>query len=99
MPPRTGLFPNFDRIRFLRARISQKKLRRSAIRVIMTATDLTRGAARYFSNKPVEILVKDPGAYEEFIRRDVEKPKDLVLAAVASSPHTFAYEAGETRSE
>jgi len=95
MPLRTGLFPNFDRIRFLRARISQKKLRRSAIRVIMTATDLTRGAARYFSNKPVEILVKDPGAYEEFIRREVEKPKDLVLAAVASSAYTFAYEAVE----
>lgn len=95
MPLRTGLFPNFDRIRFLRARIAQKKLRRSAIRVIMTATDLTRGAARYFSNKPVEILVKDPGAYEEFIRREVEKPKDLVLAAVASSAYTFAYEAVE----
>src|SRR5215831_3332641 len=79
MPLRTGLFPNFDRIKFLRSRIPQKKLRRSAIRVIMTATDLTSGTARYFSNKPVEILVKDPGAYEEFIRRDVEKPKDLVL--------------------
>jgi predicted acylesterase/phospholipase RssA len=95
MPLRTGLFPNFDRIKFLRARISQRKLRRSAIRVIMTATDLTSGAARYFSNKPVEILVKDPGAYESFIRRDVEKPKDLVLAAVASSAYTFAYEAVE----
>ncbi|HLY91697.1 MAG TPA: patatin-like phospholipase family protein [Candidatus Angelobacter sp.] len=95
MPLRTGLFPNFDRIRFLRARISQKKLRRSAIRIIMTATDLTCGAARYFANKPVEILIKDPGAYEEFIRREVEKPKDLVLAAVASSAYTFAYEAVE----
>jgi predicted acylesterase/phospholipase RssA len=95
MPLRTGLFPNFDRIKFLRSRIPQKKLRRSAIRVIMTATDLTSGVARYFSNKPVEILVKDPGAYEEFIRRDVEKPKDLVLAAVASSAYTFAYEAVE----
>ncbi|HET9839374.1 MAG TPA: patatin-like phospholipase family protein [Candidatus Angelobacter sp.] len=95
MPLRTGLFPNFDRIRFLRARISQKKLRRSAIRVIMTATDLTCGAARYFANKPVDILVKDPGAYEGFIRREVEKPKDLVLAAVASSAYTFAYEAVE----
>jgi len=95
MPLRTGLFPNFDRIKFLRARISQKKLRRSAIRVIMTATDLTCGAARYFSNKPVELLVKDPGVSEEFIRREVERPKDMVLAAVASSAYTFAYEAVE----
>ncbi len=95
MPLRTGLFPNFDRIRFLRARISQKKLRRSAIRVIMTATDLTCGAARYFSNKPVDVLVKDPGAHEEFIRREVEKPQDMVLSAVASSAYTFAYEAVE----
>jgi predicted acylesterase/phospholipase RssA len=95
MPLRTGLFPNFDRIKFLRARISQKKLRRSAVRVIMTATDLSRGAARYFSNKPVDLLVKDPGVHEEFVRREVEKPKDLVLAAVASSAYTFAYEAVE----
>jgi hypothetical protein len=95
MPLRTGLFPNFDRIRFLRARISQKKLRRSAIRVIMTATDLSRGSARYFSNKPVELLAKDPGVHADFVRRDVEKPKDLVLAAVASSAYTFAYEAVE----
>jgi predicted patatin/cPLA2 family phospholipase len=95
MPLRTGLFPNFDRIRFLRARISQKKLRRSAIRVIMTATDLSRGSARYFSNKPVDLLAKDPGVHADFVRRDVEKPKDLVLAAVASSAYTFAYEAVE----
>jgi predicted acylesterase/phospholipase RssA len=95
MPLRTGLFPNFDRIKFLRARIPQKKLRRSAIRVIMTATDLSRGAARYFSNKPVDLLVKDPGVSEEFVRREVEKPKDMVLAAVASSAYTFAYEAVE----
>jgi predicted acylesterase/phospholipase RssA len=95
LPLRTGLFPNFDRVKFLRARISQKKLRRSAIRVIMTATDIARGAARYFSNKPVELLVKDPGAYEDFIRREVEKPNDMVLAAVASSAYTFAYEAVE----
>ena len=95
MPLRTGLFPNFDRIKFLRARIPQKKLKRSRIRVIMTATDLTCGAARYFSNKPVEVLARDPGVSEEFIRREVEKPQDLVLAAVASSAYTFAYEAVE----
>src|SRR5438270_808371 len=93
MPLRTGLFPNFDRIKFLRARISQEKLRRSAIRVIMTATDITQGAARYFSNVPVDTLLQDPGAHEEFIRNEVEQPQDMVLAAVASSAYTFAYEA------
>jgi predicted acylesterase/phospholipase RssA len=93
MPLRTGLFPNFDRIKFLRARIPDDKLRNSAIRVIMTATDIQRGLARFFSNATVETLVSDPGAHEEFIRREVESPQDLVLAAVASSAYTFAYEA------
>ena len=93
MPLRTGLFPNFDRIKFLRARISQEKLRRSAIRVVMTATDMTRGAARYFSNVPVDVLMKEPGVHEEFVRNEVEYPEDMVLAAVASSAYTFTYEA------
>jgi predicted acylesterase/phospholipase RssA len=93
MPLRTGLFPNFDRIKFLRARISQEKLRRSAIRVVMTATDMTRGAARFFSNVPPDVLMKDPGVHEEFVRNEVEYPEDMVLAAVASSAYTFTYEA------
>ncbi|HEV7522309.1 MAG TPA: patatin-like phospholipase family protein, partial [Candidatus Angelobacter sp.] len=93
MPLRTGLFPNFDRIKFLRARIPEDRLRNSAIRVIMTATDIQRGAARFFSNASVDVLAGDPGAQEEFIRREVESPQDLVLSAVASSAYTFAYEA------
>jgi predicted acylesterase/phospholipase RssA len=93
MPLRTGLFPNFDRIKFLRARIPEDKLRNSDIRVIMTATDIQHGAARYFSNVPVDVLLKDPGVQEDFCRREVEQPSDLVHAAVASSSYTFAYEA------
>jgi predicted acylesterase/phospholipase RssA len=93
MPLRTGLFPNFDRIRFLRARIPEDTLRNSAIRVIMTATDIQRGIARFFSNAPVDVLLTDPGVQGEFVRREVEHPQDLVLAAVASSSYTFAYEA------
>ncbi len=93
IPLRTGLFPNFDRIKFLRARIPEEKLRNSAIRVIMTATDIQRGIARFFSNKPVETLLRDPGVHAEFVMREVEQPQDLVLAAVASSSYTFAYEA------
>lgn len=93
MPLRTGLFPNFDRIKFLRARIPEEKLRNSAIRVIMTATDIQRGAARFFSNASVDALLTDPGVNQEFIQKEVEQPQDLVLAAVASSSYTFAYEA------
>ena len=93
MPLRTGLFPNFDRIKFLRARIPHEKLRNSAIRVIMTATDIQRGTARFFSNAPVDVLLTDPGVQKEFVRKEVEQPQDLVLAAVASSAYTFAYEA------
>src|SRR5215468_6889419 len=59
----------------------------------MTATDIQRGCARFFSNAPVEKLLNDPGAQEEFVRREVEQPSDLVQAAVASSSFTFAYEA------
>ncbi len=93
MPLRTGLFPNFERIRFLRARIDQQKLRNSAIRVVMTATDIQRGVGRFFCNVPVETLAADPGVNMEFVRQEVEQPEDLVLAAVASSSYTFAYEA------
>jgi predicted acylesterase/phospholipase RssA len=93
MPLRTGLFPNFDRMKFLRARIPQDTLRSSDIRVIMTATDIQHGSARYFCNVPVDELVKDPEVQEDFCRREVEQPSDLVHAAVASSSYTFAYEA------
>lgn len=93
MPLRTGLFPNFDRMKFLRARIPQEPLRKSDIRVIMTATDIQHGAARFFCNVPVDVLCEDPEVQEEFCRREVEQPSDLVHAAVASSAYTFAYEA------
>jgi predicted acylesterase/phospholipase RssA len=93
LPLRTGLFSNFERTKFLRARIPQEQLRNSAIRVIMTATDIKHGRGRFFSNAPVEALLADPGAQEDFVRREVEQPPDLVQAAVASSAYTFAYEA------
>src|SRR5215831_16335821 len=93
LPLRTGLFPNFERIKFLRARIPQDRLRNSAIRVIMTATDIQHGTGRFFSNAPVEVLAADPGVHADFVRSEVEQPPDLVQAAVASSSYTFAYEA------
>lgn len=93
LPLRTGLFANFDRTRFLRARLPEAGLRNSAIHVIMTATDLKGGSACYFSNVPPEELLRDPDVQRDFVLQDVECPKDLVQAAVASSAYTFAYEA------
>lgn len=93
LPLRTGLFANFERTRFLRARIPEDRLRNSAIRVIMTATDIQHGTGRFFSNASPEALAADPGAHKDFILREVERPPDLVQAAVASSSYTFAYEA------
>jgi predicted acylesterase/phospholipase RssA len=92
LPLRTGLFANFERTKFLRARISQERLRSSEIRVIMTATDIEHGVGRFFSNVSPDVLAADPGAQEGFVRREVEQPSDLVQAAVASSSFTFAYE-------
>jgi predicted acylesterase/phospholipase RssA len=93
LPLRTGLFPNFERIKFLRARIPQDRLRNSAIRVIMTATDIQHGKGCFFSNTPVEVLAADPCVHEDFVLKEIEQPADLVQAAVASSSYTFAYEA------
>ncbi|HEY6308285.1 MAG TPA: patatin-like phospholipase family protein [Candidatus Angelobacter sp.] len=93
LPLRTGLFANFERTKFLRARIPQDKLRNSAIHVIMTATDIQHATGRFFSNVPVEVLAADAGVNQDFVRREVEQPPDLVQAAVASSSYTFAYEA------
>ncbi|HEY6351806.1 MAG TPA: patatin-like phospholipase family protein [Candidatus Angelobacter sp.] len=93
LPLRTGLFANFDRLRFLRARLPEDGLRRSAIHVLMTATDLQGGSERYFSNVSPEELLRDPDVQQEFVLQDVECPRDLVLAMVASSAYTFAYEA------
>src|SRR5215472_8331513 len=92
LPLRTGLFPNFERTKFLRARIPQELLRKSDIRVIMTATDIQHGGGRFFSNASVQALLADPGVQEEFVLREIEQPPDLVQAAVASSSFTFAYE-------
>ncbi|HSM86836.1 MAG TPA: patatin-like phospholipase family protein, partial [Candidatus Limnocylindrales bacterium] len=92
MPLRTGLFSNFDRIKFLRARIPQESLAKSQIRVIMTATDIQHGTGRFFCNVPLDVLADDPEVQKDFVRREVEQAPDMVQAAVASSSYTFAYE-------
>jgi predicted acylesterase/phospholipase RssA len=93
MPLRTGLFANFERTKFLRARIPEKGIQQSDIRVVMTATDLHRGTARFFCNASVEELLGDPGVHQDFVRDEIEYSDDMVQAAVASSAFTFAYEA------
>ncbi len=55
MPLRSGLFPNYERTKFLRSRIAADRLRASPIRVVMTATDLDAGSAKYFSNVPTRL--------------------------------------------
>jgi predicted acylesterase/phospholipase RssA len=93
MPFRTGLFPNFERAKYLRRRIPEEGIRKSPMRVLMTATDIESGAGRYFTNASAEVLKKDPDAEAWFIDGETQEAKDLVQAAVASSAFTLAYEA------
>jgi len=51
------------------------------------ATDINRGSSPIFSNTAVEVLLTDPGAHEDFIRKEVEQPTDLVWAAVVLLPY------------
>jgi predicted acylesterase/phospholipase RssA len=93
LPLRTGLFPNFERTKYLRRRIPEEGVRNSPIRVLMTATDLESGEGTYFTNTSPEVLKEDPGAQAWFVYNETQEAKDLVLAAVASSAFTLAYEA------
>jgi predicted acylesterase/phospholipase RssA len=93
LPLRTGLFPNYERTKFLRGQIPVEGLRASPIRVIMTATDLRAGAARYFTNGSVAELRRDPQVNQTFVRYEVEQATDLLQAVIASSAFTIAYEA------
>ncbi|HET9742545.1 MAG TPA: patatin-like phospholipase family protein [Terriglobales bacterium] len=91
-PLDTGLFQNYERTRFLKARIDQRRLRRSKIRVVMTAADLYSGQLKFFVNKPVSELERDPGVDAEFIRANFENNRDLIQAVIASSAFPIAYE-------
>lgn len=92
LPLRPGLFPNFERGRFLRQRLSQEQLRASPMRVIFTATDLESGEAQFFSNTPPALLAADPGADANFVARHVALADDLINAVVASSALPLAFE-------
>lgn len=92
LPLRSGLFPNFERGRLLRLRISTERLRASPIRLIFTTTELVAGTARFFSNTPSEQLASDPGADARFVADEVETPDDLMRAVIASSALPIVYE-------
>jgi predicted acylesterase/phospholipase RssA len=93
LPLRTGLFPNFDRTKFLRSRIPLDALRNSPIRVVMTATDILAGKAKYFTNASLEELRRDPQVNSSFVTNELERATDLMQAIISSSAFTIAYEA------
>jgi len=92
LPLRPGLFPNYERARFVRERLSEEKLRASPIHVIFSAADLQTGDAVFFSNTPKEKLVAERGADREFINSMLVETTDLVGAVVASSALPLAFE-------
>jgi predicted acylesterase/phospholipase RssA len=91
-PLHTGLFQNYERSRFLKKRIHLRRLRRSPIRLVMTAAELYTGREKYFVNKKLEELETDPGADPAFIRSHFEHTYDLINAVIASSAFPIAYE-------
>ena len=92
LPLRSGLFPNFERTRFLRARIPEDGLRASPIRVVITAADLRTGKEKFFVNCASAELRRDPGVDLPFIDDRVDTPEDLMKAIIASSAFPMAYE-------
>jgi predicted acylesterase/phospholipase RssA len=92
LPLRPGLFPNYERTRYVRERISEEKLRASPIDVVFSATDLQTGEPVFFSNRSPEQLASEPGADAEFVKANVHEMPDLVGAVVASSALPLAFE-------
>lgn len=92
LPLRTGLFPNFERTRFLRERIPAAGLESSPIRVVMTAAHVNEGRERCFVNATHAELIGDPGANRDFVTQETVRPVDPLLAVIASSAFPIVYE-------
>ncbi len=92
LPFRTGIFTNFERIRFLRRYIPVERLRGSAIRMVLTATDLDTGAPRYFTNADPASFHGEGGVDEGFVTRELVRLDDLMPAIIASSALPIVYE-------
>jgi hypothetical protein len=92
LPLHTGLFPNFERTRFLRSRIPVDRLRKSPIRLLMTAADVTTGTEKCFSNASQEQLIDDLHVDSAFVRNETRVADDLLLSVIASSAFPIVYE-------
>ena len=93
LPLRSGLFPNFERTRFLRERIPARGLRNSPIRVAMTAAEVSTGTEKCFTNATESDLLGDPGADSGFVTTETSHATNLLLAVIASSAFPIVYEA------
>jgi hypothetical protein len=91
LPLRTGLFPNFERTRFLRERIPAERMRKSPIKVIMMAAQVNEGTEHCFTNIDLEVLAREPGVDPDFVK-EVTSADDLLLAVIASSAFPIVYE-------
>ena len=92
LPLRTGLFPNFERTRYLRARIPVDRLRKSPIRLLMTAADVSTGTEKCFSNATQQQLMDDLHVDSAFVRNETKAADDLLLSVIASSAFPIVYE-------
>jgi len=92
LPLRSGLFSNFERTGLLANHIPADGLRAAPIRLLVTATDLGAGVARYFSNFTRDQLAADPGADPSFVTSAVYGVEDLMPAILASSAVPIIYE-------
>lgn len=92
LPLRTGLFPNYERTRFLKERIGAHKLRNSPIRVAMTAADVSAGTERCFTNAEHSELLRDPGVSAEFVLNETQPAQDMLMVVIASSAFPIVYE-------
>jgi predicted acylesterase/phospholipase RssA len=92
LPLHTGLFPNFERTRFLRARIPVDGLKKSPIRLVMTAADVSTGSEKCFTNATQQELLDDSNIDSKFVRDETKTADDVVLSVIASSAFPIVYE-------
>ena len=92
IPFRKGIFSNFERTRFLKRYIPGDRLGTSAIRLVLTSTDLDTGTLRFFTNTSPRAFEGEPGVDEHFVRTELVLLYDLMPAIIASSALPIAYE-------
>ena len=92
LPFRTGIFSNFERTRFLKRYIPAEGLQASAIRLVLTSTNLNTGTLRYFTNVSPRVFEGESGVDEHFVQSELVLLYDLMPAIIASSALPIAYE-------